>query len=231
MRLAACLNTTPGRVESREYNIWFGISLGNRYFSKQHLEKYIPWLVAHVRESLLIVVADEIHAINLEVLDGYTPARAVAVAQRKGKEKIDEVIAILKSLSPSDQQKVKVIPWAEIEKIPEKQKFRALLKEEFGRNEEFKRFVIGIVKEYPKTESKKLTASDYERLSEYILRELPVYINGAVYKDCRYLLQPYPGLGKIDELIMGLQSGTLFSALAKKLNITNKIAILEAYVE
>ena len=71
MKIVTYLNTTKEEVESNKYNIWFGISLGNRYFSKENLKEYIPWLVRHTKDHVLVVIGDSIHAINIEVLDGY----------------------------------------------------------------------------------------------------------------------------------------------------------------
>jgi tRNA-dependent cyclodipeptide synthase len=231
MKIQTYLNTTKEKVEAKEYNIWFGISLGNKYFSKENLEKCIPWLVDHSKDRLLIVIADDIHAINIEILDGFTQGRSANVAQRKGLEKEKEIKEIISRLPLEKQSKISVVRWKDIEDIDEKKEIYRIVKEEFLRNEKFKDYVISIVKEYPKAAKQELTNEEYDRLAEYILRELPIYLNGTYYNGVRYLLQPYPGLSKLDTLIMGIQDGTLFPELTRKLKIQYEISILEAYAE
>jgi hypothetical protein len=81
-----------------------------------------------------------------------------------------------------------------------------------------------------------LTDEQIEKLSEYVLQEIPHFINGVKYKaeneDWKtYSLIPYPGLTKLDELFIGLQNRTIFPEITDKLKITDKIAILEAFVD
>ena len=47
----------------------------------------------------------------------------------------------------------------------------------------------------------------------------------------KYDLHPYPWLSKLDDLLMGLQDGTMFTEIAERLYIHNKIAVVEAYIE
>lgn len=49
-----------------------------------------------------------------------------------------------------------------------------------------------------KVQQKSRTEAEMDQLVQYILLELPVYINGAQYDGEVYSLQPYHGLGKID---------------------------------
>ena len=75
-----------------------------------------------------------------------------------------------------------------------------------------------------------------DKLAEYVLKEIPLFINGVKYKTENnkwktYSLVPYPGLTSMDKLFIGLQNKEMFPELAERLKITDKIAILEAYIK
>jgi hypothetical protein len=72
-----------------------------------------------------------------------------------------------------------------------------------------------------------------DRLAEYVLSELPHFINGVqgYGDDTIYTVLPYPGLNKLDELFIGLSNGTMFKELSEKLKPEIKIGVIEAYVE
>ena len=78
----------------------------------------------------------------------------------------------------------------------------------------------------------KMTPEELDRLADYVLYELPSFVNGVRGhdKELVYTLLPYPGLNALDDLTIGLSNKTMFPELAKKLNLKNKIGILEAYV-
>lgn len=79
----------------------------------------------------------------------------------------------------------------------------------------------------------KMSPEELDKLSDYVLFELPLFVNGVhvQWSDKVYTLLPYPGLNKLDDLCIGLSNKTMFPDLAKKLNLTNKIGILGAYVD
>lgn len=231
MRIATYLNTTPEEVESAQKNIWFGISLGNSYFSKTSLEKFIPWLVQHTKEHLLIVIADDIYAINIEVLDGESQNHARNVAERKGREKESEIREVIAALPVEERRKIAFVHWKDVEEIAEKRRIYDIVKEEYRNNRDFRDYIISIVKENQKVQSQERTIEEYDQLTEYVLREIPQYVNGITYNGVTHLLQPYPGLNKFDTFIVGLQDGTLFPELSAKLDIYDKMAIIEIYIE
>lgn len=78
-----------------------------------------------------------------------------------------------------------------------------------------------------------MTSEELDRLSDYVLYELPHFVDGVQgYGDeLIYTAIPYPGLNKLDELSVGLSNKTMFPTLAEKLNVSHKIGIIEAYVE
>ncbi len=43
MMIKTYLNCTEQEIQSKKYNIFVGISLGNKYFTKETIKKYILW--------------------------------------------------------------------------------------------------------------------------------------------------------------------------------------------
>jgi len=231
MRIVKYLNTNEEEVKSRKFNIFLGISLGNRYFSKEHIRRYIVWALENTKESVLVLIADKIHSINYEVLNGYKKERALQVALRRGFEVEDSIKKIVRSLPKEKQNLVKICRWESARNSSYyKRKIKIFLKE-YNENKEFHDFIIKIVQENLGGKVKNLEKEKLEKLSLYILDELPILLNGVEFEDRVYNLHPYPGLTYLDDLLMGLQESKLFKNFAKKLEIKNKIAIVEAYTD
>jgi hypothetical protein len=79
----------------------------------------------------------------------------------------------------------------------------------------------------------KMSLEELNRLADYVLYELPSFVNGVhgTEDNIVYTLLPYPGLNSLDDLTIGLSNRTMFVDLADKLQLSNRIGILEAYVE
>lgn len=231
MRIVKYLNTNEEEVKLKRYNIFIGISLGNKYFSKEHIRKYIFWALENTKESVLVLIADKIHSINYEVLNGYKQERAIQVALRLGLEVEESIKKIVRSLPKEKRNLVKICKWEDaINSSYYIEKIKIFLKE-YNENKEFRDFIIKIVQENLGEKAKNLEKEKLEKLALYILDELPILLNGVEFEDKVYNLHPYPGLSCLDDLLIGLQEGRMFNNLAKKLEIKNKIAIIEAYVD
>lgn len=217
------LNTSREEIASKKFNIIIGISLGNKYFTKENIKKYILWALENTKEDVLVVIADEIQAINLEVLDRYTKKRAEDKATRMGDELEKQIFEIILGLSKEKRKIIKIIRWKKLLTKNYRTKIQ-LIRKEFETNEKFHDFIIKIAKENPKILKKNLSEQELDSVAEYVIQELPLFITieGLI---------PYPGLGLMDRLIMGLQNKTLFPELSRKLRITKYLRSLEAYVE
>lgn len=234
MRIENYLGTTKEEVESKKFNIWIGISLGNSYFSEENVKKYIEWAVKYTKVDVLVVIADKIQAINYEVLDSKSASRSLKLAQKEGNKKFKEIKSILNLLPNEISGQVNVARWEDINKSKYHDYRLNVICEEFNKKKEFYDYICSIIEEA--RSDRNLTKDKLEGLSDYVLREIPVFINGVKYKLDNgswrtYNLIPYPGISKLDNLFMGLQDRTIFPNLADKLKITDDIAILEAYVD
>ena len=236
MRIETYLNVTPEEIASRQHNIWIGVSLGNSYFTKENIEQYIKWSIDHAKEKVLVVIADALHAVNLEVLDHRSQERAFKKAIKIGDQKDIEIQEIIAKLSDEEKDKVRVVRWKDILENEDYKKNLNAIKDEFHSNPEFHDLIIDIVKFGRQDRAERLSRMSLEemdRLSDYILYELPHFVNGVQgYGDNMvYTVIPYPGLNKLDDLAVGLSNKTMFPKLAEKLNLSHKIGVIEAYVE
>jgi len=233
MKIKKYLNTTKKEVEAKKHNIWIGVSLGNKYFTKDNIKQYIEWSLKYTKDKVLVVIADEIYTINLEVLDDRSLKSAHNRALKLGKDKYKEVEEIIELFSNNDKKKINLVRWNDIVSTDYYKKQLILTINEFKTNQKFHDEIISIVKSgRPDRVSKisRLSVEKMDRLAEYVLNEIPHFVNGVQgYDENTYTLIPYPGLSKLDELFVGLNNGEAYSDLSNKLGITNQIAILDAY--
>jgi len=231
MKIKTYLNCTKQEIQSKKFNIFVGISLGNKYFSKENVKKYLLWALENTKDDVLILIADKNHAINYEVLNGYNSERALQVALRKGIETEESIKKIVRGLPKEKHHLIKICKWENARKSNYyKDKIKIFLNE-FKENNKFHDFIIKIVQENLGNKADNLNNEQLDKLALYILDELPILLNGVEFEGKIYDLHPYPGLSCLDDLLMDLQNGKMFPKLTKMLEIENKIAEVEAYVE
>lgn len=229
MRIVSLLNVTEQDLVAKKFNIFIGISLGKKYFSKENTQAYIEWALQHTKEKVAVLIPDKIHAVNYEVKNNYSPERAAAHARRKGDEVEMNVAAIINKLNiPSS--KLEIVHWNEIENGSYLQMLD-VLRVAFHENPVFHKTVIEITKNAPRMGTEELSDAQYEKLSEYVINELPMLISGFEKDSVDYNLLPYPGFVDIDYLAIDLQEGKTFPDITKKLNIKNKCRLIEAYTD
>jgi tRNA-dependent cyclodipeptide synthase len=237
MRIESYFGTTPERITNKEHNIYLGMSMGNRYFTKENIETYLKWAVENTKDNVVVLIADRIHAFNYEVFNGYTPKQALDAAINHGnivENTVRKVINRLKNgkTIPKNSEMIKIAKYDEIVHPYYKEKLEIVLNE-YKTNIDFKMTIQEIVlqnlqkrKDIDKISSDK----SLDKLAQYILYETPLLINGIEYKNKRYDLYPYPAKN-VSEFIFKLQQGTIFKKLSEKLEITHPAASIEAYVE
>src|SRR3989344_3470898 len=164
MEIKTFLNTTQEEVKSRTFNIFIGISLGNRKFTKELIQKYLLWSLQYTKEKIVIIIADKSQAINFEQRNKYPEKRALDVAIRQGKEVENQLISIINSFLPSQREKIEIIHWEELEKTKGFRQRQKILKEEFKENKKFHDLILEIIKENTKLTS---LNADLEKLALY----------------------------------------------------------------
>lgn len=231
VRIASYLNITPEEIAACSRNIYIGISLGNKYFTREHVADYIQWAVLNTKDRVGVIIADTIHAINIEVFNDDTPARAMRRALRIGDEMSEMIRGIINELPSVDAARVTFARWNEVEAEPEFQRKLRCIMQEWKENSEFREYVLAVFREYAQARGGELTSEQVEYGCNYLLRELPTFLGGLQLHGVTYSLHPYPATTPFAKLTIAIQNGEMFSDLAEKLGLVDKIAIIEAYAE
>jgi tRNA-dependent cyclodipeptide synthase len=229
MRITQYLNTTEEDIQARRFNIFIGISLGNKYFTPKHIRDYLLWAIENTKEKVAILIPDKIHAVNYEVKSGYSSERALAVARRKGDEVEKEVVKIIDELKIPGS-KIQIVRWGGIENESHLNML-TIFQDAFRDDAAFRKIIINITKETPHISDLDFSDVQYEKLSQYVIDELPMLIGGIQKDGVSYELLPYPGFANIDYLAIDLQEGKSFPGITKQLKIKNKLRFIEAYAE
>jgi len=231
MRIESYLNCSQQLIEAKKYNIFIWISLGNKYFSKENIEKYILWALDNTKTNVVILLADLIHAINYEVFNKYNKDRAIKIAMKKSLELQQIVQDIINNLPSKQRNLVNIATWDNYRNTQNYINLLPLILNEFDNNIDFHDYIINIIKTNLGDRIIRLSEERIEKLVYYTLDELPILINWFEYNWILYNLHPYPWLSKLDDLWIWIREKRLFPVLWEILNINKNIAQVELYVD
>lgn len=214
-------------LEARSYNIGVGISLGNKWFTTQNIVDLVKWSLQYTREIVVVYVADSIHAINLEVRNRISSGRAMTRSTRMGSEIIQSVREqIEKSISQDDLKKIVYVTWNEIIDAKYERKMAFLIRLFFS-SENFRNKVTSIVRDGVAKEARKFTDDEIQKLSMYILHEMPELICRVPMKEYRCDAYVYPFDGELTRLAEQIQKGEVFPEIKENILDTEPKVFLE----
>ena len=217
MQIKKTFNTTKEEIESKKYNISIGISLGNKFFSKENLREYLKWSLKYTKGKIIFLIADKIHAINYSVRSSdESKNRNIKRALKEGdkiKKKLEELIL---ELSIKEQSKVKILRWEEYEQEDGFYKnFISIICDEFENNKRFREKILSLIKSM--INDRKFSNEEYLELSKYLLEEF-VFSYSGVKIDSEYFgMYIYPQESILHEFLQEIQQGKIFPELGKKL--------------
>lgn len=229
MKITKYWNTDEREVKSRKFNILMGISLGNLYFSKENIRKYILWALENTRKNVLVFIADKNHSINLNLRRDYSKKESIKKAIKIGDEIENSIVKIIKGLPKEKQNLIKIMRWGDLDNSKIYQQRVKIIKKYSDKDKNFKLAVMNIVVNEVKIEEDNLKT--IEGLSQYVLNELPLFIDYVEYQNENYDLIPYPGGDELNDLALDIQNGKSFPELTKKLKLEGKMAFVNAYVD
>jgi tRNA-dependent cyclodipeptide synthase len=227
MKIENCYNCNTKDIESKKFNIVIGISLGNKWFSKENLTEYIKWALENTKKGVLILIADSNHAINYEVFRDYDKDKALNTALNEGRKKEKIIKRIIHNLPKETHSMINIAKWDDVRKSEYYISKIKIIRKEFSENKEFYHFVMKMIKENLGERIEKFSKEKREKLADYILDEIPILLK-TEYKGEIYNLLPYPKDTLLNKLFVGLQNETLFEELAQKLEIEYKSAYITA---
>jgi len=216
MKIQKIFNTTISEINSKKFNIFIGISLGNKWFTKENFQEYLNWALEHTKDKVLFWIGDKIQAINYNVRNKnhskYNNNRAL-----KNGLKIREMLKDLISELPREKQnKIKILRWEEYEEYDEFcKKYTSIIYNEFKKNPKFQKEILQLIKKL--ITDRKFSDEEYLELSKYLLEEFVGSYSGINYELNYYGMYLYPQESLLHHFIEKLQQGKIFPELNKKL--------------
>lgn len=227
MNLFSIRSGSKEELESKEYNIGVGISLGNKWFTPENILGLVQWSLKYTREKVVIYVADSIHALNIEARNDRSSKRAREIALLQGQKILNEVKArIDEKVSPQDRAKISYAHWDELVDDQYRENVNYLYKL-FEDNGDFKDAILNLVQSHTRKESRSFSDVALKKMAQYILEELPeilcrVKIAGTVYD-----AYAYPFDGELCAFVEQLQNGEIFPEIKQKIINTKPKVFLE----
>jgi tRNA-dependent cyclodipeptide synthase len=214
-------------LEAKAYNIGVGISLGNKWFTPETIVELVHWSLQYTREYVIVYVADSIHAINEEVRGRTSPQRAMARSLRKGSEILEGArVLVEKHFSEDDKKRIVYVTWNEILDTEYERKL-AWLVQYFYETPAFAECIKRIVSSQISKEQKVFTEDDVEKLSMYILSEMPEVLSRVPMRGYECDAYVYPFDGALTQLAEQIQKGEAFPQINEKIIDTQPKVFLE----
>jgi tRNA-dependent cyclodipeptide synthase len=214
-------------ITEKKHNIWIGISLSNKIFTRENIKSLIQFALENTREKVLVWIPGRMHTTNYYI-DRVSRADALKRAFQD-EDRCKELVAEILSEFPSEERNKVVISNYEDTCTPKHIKQKGVLLREFSNKDQFYDDVLEIVAEIIKSRGRTYNKERAESLSLYVISELPMFVDGvqANGDPTTYTVIPYPGFGKVDELEMAIVKGEKYPELTKKLDLSNKVGIID----
>lgn len=221
-------------LNSKLFNIFIGISLGNKFLNKKLAEEYLRFALAKTKDKVVVLIADEIDVINWEIFRNFSKEEAREKVENKSEDLVKMFKNIIDKLKREIKgslfNKIEVIKWNDVKtkNFLLSEKFIA---EEYRNNFGFKKRILCFVEEYAKVRKKLLSDEEKNKLTSYIIAELPTLIEGIRYSDELYQIILYPTYisSGMSKFVLDIQNGA-YPKLLKKLEIKKPGKMIELYL-
>ncbi len=207
MRIRKLFSITKEEIESKKYNIWMGICLRNKFFTKgtqinkENVRKYIQWSLDNTKEKILILIADKIQATNYDVRNNNSTKYNEKKVLKEGAILKEEIDILVKEDFRNNLDKIKIIQWEEYEeKDPFCKKTTKIVYNEFEKNREFKNQILNAVKS--SVTDRKFSEEEYLKLCNYVLDEFSVCYSGLEYNGDYYGMYIYSELDSVVNFLL-----------------------------
>ncbi len=227
MKIASLFNSTPEEIDSKKWNPYLGISINNKAFTVEYLADYMNWATERAHERAAILIVDIIQHINNEVLDKKKPLGAIDKAFRKADEIRNLCDLATAALSPEKRCKLVVLEWTDLVYQDDFRHNLSVLSAEYAANRPFRDALLAIVRDNLGPIVQRLDNAEIERLTQYVVNELPELIAGFRHDGVHYNLNVYPG--KIGAIYSNLLEFDFFRQILPTLRLSGEIASAEVY--
>jgi tRNA-dependent cyclodipeptide synthase len=228
-------NVTENEISKKLFNIFIGISLGNKLLTKEYAKKYVKWAYKNTKDTVLVLIADNIDTVNWEIFRGLAKEEAETKVKEKGGG-IAEMFERMKRILAQEEKdkrylsKVTVAHWSDIQNNGYLH-LRDILNNEYKNNPEFKKDILYFVDRYLELRKKDVNELTKDRLAGYIIDELPTLLGGLLWNDILYNLILYPTYvdSGMSKFVLDIRGGKYFNS--SKLLLRQICVLVEDYVE
>jgi len=228
-------HVTQEEIDKKLFNIFVGISLGNKLLTPELAQKYVKWAHSHTKDNAVILIADDIDTINWRVFIGLSQAEAEEKVHQKGygiKGLFDKAIRNLarQKNDPTYIARVHIIFWSDI-KNTGYEHLKETLAKEYKTNKEFREHVLYFVNKYIELRDVEVSAENKDALADYIISELPTLLGGLCWNDTLYNLVLYPTYVDtgMSQFVLDIRGGKYFNA--SKLHLRQLCVLVEDYLQ
>lgn len=207
-------------LEAKKYNISIGISIGNKFYSKENLNEYLKIALTFTKERVGFLIADSLHSINYVVKDDMSLIRAKKKAIRKGDEVMVLIKELIDELPLEERNKIDIIRWDDILSQKNYSKYISYLNFFYNTNDYFKKRINLIIIKYLGDKVKKINEA-----STYLIEELPELLLGFNYNNIHYDSYFSPEDDLITKLVDDINNKKEFSELRESIHIDPKVFI------
>ncbi|NBD74191.1 tRNA-dependent cyclodipeptide synthase [Patescibacteria group bacterium] len=228
-------NVTEREIEERMFNIFVGISLGNKLLTPELCRHYVSWAHTHTNRDAVILIADKIDRVNWEVFRGLSPEEAVQKVEQKAYGVAGMFDKARRTLARETGDMgyishLHIIFWEDVENWGYRE-LRDILVHEYEKNTAFQEAVQYFVSAYIKMRGAEVSKEDRHRLAGYIIAELPTLLGGLYWDRTLYNLILYPTYVEsgMSEFVLDIRGGKYFDA--NKLKLRQLCVLVEDYLE
>ncbi len=228
-------HVTQEEIDKKLFNIFVGISLGNKLLTPELAEKYVEWAHKNTKDNAVVLIADDIDTINWEVFRGLSHEEAEEKVRKKGygiKGMFDKAIRNLarEQNDPTYIANVHIIFWSDI-RNKGYDHLREILDEEYKTNESFRDKVLYFVDQYTELRDVEISNEQKDKLARYIISELPTLLGGIYWNNTLYNLCLYPTYvdSGMSQFVLDIRGGKYFNA--SKLLLRQICVLVEDYLE
>jgi DNA-directed RNA polymerase subunit L len=171
----------------------------------------------YTKGTVVIYVADSIHAINIEVRNDKSPESALKKALKMGDEILDQVKKTLDQRFTEEQRsEIIYAHWTDL--LTESYiKKRDCLYSIYKANPKFRDSIHMIIKGYVSREHRAFSESEVHKLGTYLIEEMPELMLRVPIKGIPYDAYAYPFDGGIAELAEDIQKGIRFPEIKERI--------------
>jgi tRNA-dependent cyclodipeptide synthase len=227
-------NVTQEEIDKKLFNIFVGISLGNKLLTPELAEGYVKWAHTYTKDDAVILIADDIDVVNWMVFGGMSREEAEEKVNKKGygvKGMFDKAIRNLarKENDPSYIADVHIVFWGDIRNKGYDHLYE-IISEEFTTNKEFRDQVLYFVNKYAEFRGADVSDEDKTKLADYIISELPTLLGGLLWNNRLYDLILYPTYvdSGMSQFVLDIRGGKYFDS--SKLQLRQLSVLVEDHL-